>query len=85
MEFLVGALALLVGILIGVFIGIFVGMTRMQKAIEDQSVGRLRIDRSDPDEPTQMYTELSGITPDMIAQKKFAIFEVVNESYIPRN
>ena len=47
--------------------------------------GRLRIDHSEPDEPARMFTELKGVTPDMIAQDKFVIFEVINESYISHN
>lgn len=82
MEFLMVAIGLLVGITIGVCIGIFVGMERMRKAIESRTMGRLRIDHSEPDEPARMFTELRGVTPDMIAQDKFVIFEVVNESYI---
>lgn len=82
MEFLMIAIGLLVGIAIGVCIGIFVGMERMRKAIESRTMGRLRIDHSEPDEPARMFTELRGVTPDMIAQDKFVIFEVVNESYI---
>lgn len=79
MEYL--ALVVL-GIIIGLPIGIFIGLERMRKAIEAQSVGRLRIDRSEPDEPTRLFVELNGVTPDMIAHHKMAMFEVVNESYL---
>lgn len=82
MEFLVGGIALAVGIAIGVVVGIFIGTDRMRKAIETQSIGRLRIDHSEPDEPARLFTELKGVTPDMIAAQKYAIFEVINESYI---
>lgn len=86
MEFLALAAAMLIGTLIGVFIGIWIGMERMRKAIENSSVGRLRIDHSEPDEPTRMFTELKGITPDMIAQRhKFVLFEVINEDYLSPN
>lgn len=86
MEFLVGGIALVVGVVIGVFIGILIGTDRMRKAIEKGSVGRLRIDHSEPDEPTRMFTELKGMTPDMIAQNhKFVIFEVINEDYLSQN
>lgn len=78
MEFLIGGIALV----IGVFIGIVIGTDRMRKAIEMQSIGRLRIDHSEPDEPARLFTELKNVTPDMIAAHKYAIFEVVNESYI---
>lgn len=85
MEILAAVIALIVGILIGLFIGIFIGTERMRKAIEARTMGRLRIDHSEPDEHTRMFTELKGVTPDMIAQGKFVIFEVVNESYISHN
>lgn len=82
MEFLLLLCGLVVGATIGIIIGLFVGMERMRKAIEQRSVGRLRIDHSDPDEPTSMFTELRCVTPDMIASYKYVIFEVINESYI---
>lgn len=82
MDFLTLVIALIVGLGIGVFAGIFIGMERMRKAIEARSMGRLRIDHSEPDEPARLFTELAGVTPDMIAQDKFVIFEVVNESYL---
>jgi hypothetical protein len=82
MKILALGVAVLIGIFIGVFIGIFVGTERMRKAIEARSLGWLRIDHSELDEPARMFTELKGVTPDMIAQDKFVIFEVVNESYI---
>lgn len=85
MDFLAFGIAVLIGALIGVFVGVFIGMERMRKAIESRTMGRLRIDHSEPDEPARMFTELKGVTPDMIAQDKFVIFEVVNESYISHN
>lgn len=85
MEYLVLAGAFVIGIIIGIFVGIFIGTDRMRKAIEEQSIGRLRIDRSEPDEPPKLFTELKGVTPDMIARHKFAIFEVVDESYLSSN
>lgn len=85
MKFVVLGVAILVSVLIGVFVGIFIGTERMRKAIESRTLGRLRIDHSEQDEPTRMFTELKGVTPDMIAQDKFVIFEVINESYISHN
>ena len=82
MEFLILLGGLAIGVTIGIFIGIFIGMERMRKAIEVRSVGRLRIDHSDPGEPACMFTELKGVTPDTIASYKYAIFEVIDESYI---
>ena len=85
MRLLMLGVALLVGTCIGVVIGIFIGTERMRKAIENRSLGRLRIDHSEPDEPARMFTELKGVTPDVIAQDKFVVFEVINESYISHN
>ena len=85
MELLALGIALCVGAAIGVFVGIFIGTDRMRKAIEQRSLGRLRIDHSEPDEPPRMFTELKGVTPDMIAQDKFVVFEVINESYVSHN
>lgn len=82
MEFLLLAIAGFLGVVIGVVIGIFIGTERMRKAIESRTMGRLRIDHSEPDEPARLFTELSGVTPEMIARDKFVIFEVVNESYL---
>ena len=82
MEILALGIALIVGLVIGIFIGIVIGTDRMRKSIEERTLGRLRIDHSEPDEPTRMFTELKGVTPDMIAKDKFVIFEVVNESYL---
>ena len=48
-------------------------------------MGRLRIDHSEPDEPTRLFLELKGVTPDMIAKYKFVMFEVINESYLSRD
>jgi hypothetical protein len=86
MEFLVGAIVLLGGIVIGLFLGMFIGMERMRKAIEDQSVGHLRIDRSEPDEPPKPFLEVnSGTSIDDISKKRFVILKVSNENYLSRN
>ena len=85
MEYLVLGAAILVSLIVGTFIGIYVGTNRMRTAIESRTMGRLRIDHSEADEPTRMFVELKDVTPDMIARDKFVIFEVVNESYISHN
>lgn len=82
MEILALAITLCTGLAVGILIGIFLGTDRMRKAIEQRSLGWLRIDHSEPDEPARMFTELKGVTPDMIAQDKFVVFEVINESYV---
>ena len=74
-------LACCVAFLIGAIVGIVV--CRLTEA--KKTMGRLRIDRSEPDEPTRMFLELKGATPDMISHHKFVLFEVINESYLSRD
>lgn len=82
MEYLAWMIAVLVGTVIGVFIGIWIGMERMRKAVEDGSVGNLRIDRSEPDEPPRPFLEVKDATIETIARKKFVILKVINENYL---
>lgn len=85
MEFLVGGIALLVGIICGVLVGIFIGTDRMRKAIESCSVGNLRIDRSEPDEPPRPFLEVTNATIETISREKFVILKVINKNYISQN
>lgn len=85
MEFLIGGIILVIGLAIGVGIGIFVGTDRMRQAIESRTMGCLRVDHSEPDEPARLFVELKDVTPDMIAKDKFVIFEVINENYLSQN
>lgn len=90
MEYFVIGLALIsalgVGVFIGIFIGIFIGVDRMRKAVEEGSVGDLRIDRSEPDEPPRPCLEIyRGNSIESIAQKKFVILKINNESYLSRD
>ena len=71
----------LIILLIGVAIGLIVGRAILTR----KTMGRLRIDRSEPDEPARLFLELKGVTPDMIAKYKFVMFEVINESYLSRD
>jgi hypothetical protein len=84
-SLVVGIIALVVGGLIGVPIGIFIGMERMRKAVEKRSVGNLRIDRSEPDEPPRPFLEVTGATIESIAREEFIILKVVNKNYISPN
>ena len=67
------------------FIGVIVGLIVCRVATTSKTMGRLRIDHSEPDEPTRMFLELKGVTPDMISHDKFVMFEVINESYLSRD
>ena len=71
----------LIVLLIGVIIGLIVG----RGISTGKTMGRLRIDHSEPDEPTRLFLELKGVTPDMIAKYRFVMFEVINESYLSRD
>ena len=74
-------LACCVAFLIGAIVGIVV--CRLTEA--KKTMGRLRIDHSELDEPARMFLELKGVTPDMISHHKFVVFEVINESYLSRD
>lgn len=85
MEYLAIVIIFVVAILAGLFIGIFIGVGRMKKSIEEQSVGHLRIDRSEPDEPPRPFLEVVGYTIESISKKDFVILKVINENYISRD
>lgn len=74
-------LACIIALVIGIAIGAFIGKERTRAA----TMGWLRIDHSEPDEPARMFMELKRVTPEMIAQHKFVSFEVINESYLSRD
>ena len=76
MENFIYLIVLLVGVIIGLIVGRVISTGK--------TMGRLRIDHSEPDEPARMFLELKGVTPDMIAKYKFVMFEVINESYLSR-
>ena len=73
---------LAVALVIGMAIGMYVRAIQNERKAARNVMGRLRIDHSEPDEPTRMFVELKGVTPDMIAQFRIVTFEVVNESYL---
>lgn len=85
MEYLALVGVLIVGLVVGVFVGIIIGVGRMKRAIEESSVGHLRIDRSEPDEPPKAFLELQGVSIGMVAQKKVVMLKVVNENYLSRD
>lgn len=85
MEFLAYVLAVLVGVVIGSFVGVWIGVERMRKAIEDGSIGHLRIDRSEPDEPPKPFLEVKDATIEAISRKDFVILKVINENYLSPN
>lgn len=74
-------LSCIIALIIGIIIGAFVSWKRAKAA----TMGWLRIDHSEPDEPARMFMELKRVTPEMIAQHKFVSFEVINKSYLSRD
>lgn len=85
MEYLALGVVLVVGLIIGLIVGIFIGTERMRKAVEEGSVGNLRIDRSEPDELPRPFLELRNATVEMISQKEFVILKVIDENYLSSN
>ena len=77
MDFLIYGAIFIVSLIIGIVID--------RAIIKGKTVGRLRIDRSEPYEPPQMFLELKGITPDIISMHKIVTFEVINENYLSRD
>ena len=77
MENFIYLIVLLIGLIIGLVVGRVISTGK--------TMGRLRIDHSEPDEPARLFLELKGVTPDMIAKYKFVMFEVINESYLSRD
>lgn len=76
------AIGVLFGMIIGAIVGIFVGMGRMQKAVEERSVGNLRIDRSEPDEPARPFLEITNASIESISRQSYIILKIINENYI---
>lgn len=81
MDILACGIAFAIGIIVGTIIILPISKSQTRA----QTMGWLRIDHSEPDEPTRMFVELKGVTPDMIAQHKFVMFEVIDESYLSRD
>lgn len=79
------AAVVIIGAMVFVFIGAVLGSFLTKRQILKHAIGRIRIDHSEPDEPTRLFLELKGVTPDMIAQRNVVTFEVINESYISPN
>ena len=85
MQYLFVCIAIFIAVTLSFLAGIFITMGRMRKAIENQSVGHLRIDRSEPDEPPRPFLELQGSTIESISKKEYIMLKVVNENYLSRH
>lgn len=86
MEYLLIVFGLFLVFGVGLLIGILIGTNRMGKAIEQGSVGDLRIDRSEPDEPPRPCLEIyKGNSIESISKKPFVILKILNEDYLSRD
>lgn len=85
MEVLAMIISIVFFAAIGLVAGILIGTNRMKKAVEEGSVGNLRIDRSEEDEPPKAFLEIVGTTIEAISRKDFVMLKVVNENYISRD
>lgn len=82
MEYLTFVLGVVLGVAIGMFFGVIAGTDRMRKAIEENSVGHLRIDRSEPDEPPKPFLEVTNGTIESISKKDFIMLKVIDKNYL---
>lgn len=85
MEMLATIGILLVVIVLSILVGIIIGTNRMKKAINEGSVGHLRIDRSEAEEAPKAFLEIVGTNIGAISRKDFVILKVINENYISRD
>lgn len=85
MEVLAMILVLLTAIAVSLLAGILIGTNRMKKAVEEGSVGHLRIDRSEEDEAPRPFLEIVGTTIEAISRKEFVILKVINQNYLSRD
>lgn len=85
MEYLAICLVSITFAVVGFLAGILIGTNRMRKGIEERSVGHLRIDRSEPDEPPRPFLEVIGSDIDSISKKDFIVLKVINKNYLSRD
>lgn len=74
----------LVYMLIGLILGIALNSICFYIYLRRQRAGKLRIDRSDPNENPYLFLE-STISVSDISRKKCVIFQVSNENFISQN
>ena len=83
MELLYVVCIAIVAVLVAFLGGVLVGSNEMRKAVEKGSVGHLRIERSEPDEPPRPFLEITkGSSIESISAMDFVILKVINENYI---
>ena len=69
---------------LGITIGVAVGFIFAVLILKVKSVGKLRVDRSDPSDNPYLFLELSrGVN--QISGRKYVILEVKNENFISQN
>lgn len=82
MEVLYVILVAILFVIVSFLAGVLVGTSQMRKAVEEGSIGNLRIDRSEPDEPPRPFLEVTSGNIETISKMGFVILKVVNENYI---
>ena len=64
-----------------IVIGVLLGICLSSLYVYSRFVGRIRIDRSDPDEPPYLFLELRKEVM-FIANSKYVLLEVRNENFV---
>ena len=85
MGILANILVLVTAIIISTLAGVLIGTNTMRKTVDEGSVGYLRIDRSEEDEPPKAFLEIVGTSIEAISRKEIVILKVVNKNYISRD
>jgi hypothetical protein len=62
-------------------LGMIAGYNLALMRIRSNTLGAIRIDRSDPDEDPYLFLELKG-HPDALMNEQYVIFEVKNENFV---
>lgn len=70
-------------IAIGAFIlGQFVGYFACCLKVAEKTIGKLRVDHSEPDEPPALFLEMNT-DPDSIVNKPYVVLSVEAKDFIP--
>lgn len=79
MGFLMGGMFVFSGFVIGLFTGL--GLSYLY--VRSRFIGRLRIDRSEPEEPPLLFLELHA-SVEKVSNVKYVILEVKNKNFISK-
>lgn len=70
--------------IIGVLIGQLSGYFFCCYKVAEKTIGRLRVDRSEPDEPPALFLELNT-TPESIIDKPYVVLSVEAKDFLPHD